>query len=439
VDGFKGRGHGGNMRRVVGLLVLLCLIPLSAAAQEPIRKGETLGLERCLAIALERHPSILAATGTIRAGESRIGQARSGYYPQLSGSAGYSRTEPITSGQKGTFSTDVYNSYSSSVSLSQNLYDFGKTSTQVKIQELNRDSSLSDLQNIHALVIFGVKQAYYALLQTRQSRDVNREVVGQFQQHLEQARAFFEIGTKPKFDVTKAEVDLSNAKLNLLKAENAFRLAQVALNNAIGLPEAPDYGIEEQLSFQRVDVDLEATLKKAYDRRPDLQSLLVKKRSLEESIALARKGYYPSVSGNANYGWGGGDFPLDRGWSFGAQLDVPLFSGFSTKYQVDEARANLEVTAANETTLRQSIYQDVKQAWLNLQEAADRVGTAELTVRQATENLELANGRYAAGVGSPIEVTDALVAASNAKTAHITALYDYRVAQASLEKAAGER
>ena len=62
----------------------------------------------------------------------------------------------------------------------------------------------------------------------------------------------------------------------------------------------------------------------------------------------------------------GADFPLDQGWSIGAQLNVPLFSGFSTKYQVEEARANLDVLAANEALLRQTIYQDVKQAWLNL-------------------------------------------------------------------------
>jgi outer membrane protein TolC len=130
---------------------------------------------------------------------------------------------------------------------------------------------------------------------------------------------------------------------------------------------------------------------------------------------------------------------LDQGWSVGAQLSVPLFSGYLTKYQVEEARANLDVLAANEALIRQTIYQEVKQAWLNLQEAADRIATAELTVRQATENLDLANGRYAYGVGNPIEVTDALVSVSNAKTAHIAALYDYRLAQASLEKAAGEK
>ena len=431
-----GQEVGVDMKKV--LLFLVCFVVcfgsfLSAAGAEgPVRAGETLDLQRCIAIAMEKHPGIQAATGTIRAGESRIGQARSGYYPQLNGSAGYARTAPTTS------AASAYDSYSSNVSLSQNLYDFGKTATQVKIQELNRDSSSSDLDNIRTQVSFGVKQAYFGLLQTGRNRDVSREMVEQFRQHLDRAKAFFEVGTKPKFDVTKAEVDLSNAKLNLIKTENAFRLARVALNNAMGLPEAPDYEVADQLSPQRVEIELNEILRKAYDRRPDLKAIAVKRKSLEQSIEFARKGYYPSVTGNAGYGWGGGGFPLDQGWNVGAQVNVPLFSGFSTKYQVAEAQANLEVLAANEGLLRQTIAQDVKQAWLNLREAADRGVAAELIVRQAAENLELANGRYASGVGSPIEVTDALVAASNAKTSQISALYDYKLAQASLEKAAGE-
>ena len=423
------------------LLFIVCfgvcfgtILPPASGAEGPVRKDETLDLQRCITIALSRHPSLQAAAGTIRTGDSRIGQARSGYYPQLNGAAGYSRIDPTTTPSQ----SQSYDSYSSSISLSQNLYDFGRTKTQVKIQELNRDSFRSDFDDIRTQIRFGVKQAYFGLLQAGRNRELSREVVGQFQHHLDQAKAFFEVGTKPKFDVTKAEVDLSNAKLNLIRAENAFRLARVALNNAMGLPEAPDYGVEDQLSFQRAEIDLEATIRKAYERRPDLKSIAVRKLSLEQSIELARKGYYPSVTGNAGYGWGGGSFPLDQGWSIGAQLNIPLFNGFLTKYQVTEAQANLDVLVANETLLRQTIDQDVKQAWLNLREAADRGITAELIVRQAAENLELANGRYAAGVGSPIEVTDALVAASNAKTAQIAALYDYKVAEASLERAAGE-
>lgn len=419
------------------LLFVVCfgmILPAIAGAQELPRKGEKLDLQRCIAIALSQHPAVQAAAGTIRTGESRIGQARSGYYPQLNGSAGYSRTDPMSSPPQ----NQPYDSYSSSISVNQNLYDFGRTSTQVKIQELNRDSFRSDFDDVLTQVRLGVKQAYFGLLRAGRNRELSQEVVGQFQQHLDQARGFFEVGTKPKFDVTKAEVDLSNAKLSLIVAENAYRLARVALNNAMGLPAAPEYDVEDQLSFQRAEIDVEETIRKAYDRRPDLRSIAVRKLSLEQSIELARKNYYPYVTGNAGYGWGGGNFPLDQGWSIGAQLNVPIFNGFLTKYQVTEAQANLEVLTANEALLRQNVVQEIRQAWLNLQEAADRSAATAVTVRQAEENLELANGRYASGVGSPIEVTDALVAASNAKTAQIAALYDYKVAEANLEKAAGE-
>jgi outer membrane protein len=431
------------MEKMILLIALTGFFsPCTAAAGDLIKKGEALDLQQCIAIALKNHPTILAAANGLKAGESRVGQARSGYYPQVSGSVIYNRISPYATSSGGRLAPNgegAYDATNSAVALSQNIFDFGKTATQVKIQSLNLDSSRADFDDVKSQVVFGAKQAYYGLLRAKRNREVGREVVGQYEQHLARAKGFFEIGTKPKFDVTKAEVDLSNAKLSLLKAENAFRVARVTLNNALGLPDAPDFEIQDSLAFQRAEVDLDEAMKKAYERRPDLQAVIVKEKALEETIAYEKKGYYPSVTGNAIYGWGGNSFPLDHGWTVGATLNIPLFSGLSTKYQVDEARANLEVLKANEEALRQNIQLDVKQAWLNLQEAADRIITAEISVRQAMENLELANGRYASGVGSPIEVTDALVAESNAKTSYIAALYDYRVAQASMEKATGEK
>ena len=193
----------------------------------------------------------------------------------------------------------------------------------MKIQELNRDSSRSDLDNIRTQVSFGVKQAYFGLLQTGRNRDVSREVVGQFQQHLDQARAFFEVGTKPKFDVTKAEVDLSNAKLNLIKAENAFRLARVALNNAMGLPEAPDYEVADQLSFQRVEIDLDETIRKAYDRRPDLKAIAVKEAIPGAEHRTRPEGLLSVCHGQCRLRLGRGKFPAGSGLEFRRPVERP--------------------------------------------------------------------------------------------------------------------
>ena len=416
-------------------LFIMMILPFNAGAEDLIKKGDALNLNQCIEIALKKQPHIVAAMGNVNVNQSRVGQAKSNYYPQINWSSSYHRINPTT----GTLlkGGSSYDEYLSNVNLSQTIYDFEKTSTQVKIQNLNLDSSRSDLDNVASQIVFGVKQSYFGLLQAKRNHEVAVETVQQFQQHLDQAKGFFEVGTKPKFDVTKAEVDLSNAKLNLIKVQNSFRIAKVNLNNAVGMPEAPEYTVVDDFRFQKYDITLDEAIKRAYMTRPDLQSIIARKEAAEKTIELQKKGYYPTLSGNANYAVSGEEFPLEKGWSVGATLNFPLFSGLSTKYQVEEAKANLQILKANEDALRQSIHLDVEQAYLYLQQASDSISTTELTVRQATENLELANGRYASGVGSPIEVTDALVSLANAKTAYIAALYDYKVAQASMEKAMG--
>ncbi|MBI1811516.1 MAG: TolC family protein, partial [Nitrospirae bacterium] len=384
--------------------------------------------------ALQKHPDIVAATGEVEVNQSRIGQAKANYYPQVDLSSGYKKYSPVSK-----TSNNSLDEYKSSATLKQNIFDFGKTSAEVDIQTLNREATTSDLRNIKERVVLNVKQAYYGLLQSKQNREVAMETVKQFDQHLQQAKGFYEAGTKPKFDVTKADVDLSNAKLNLIKAENALRISKVVLDNAMGMPNAPEYTIEDALLYQKYNITLKDAIDKAYENRPDLKSVITKKAAAESSVELAKKGYYPTLAGNAGYDWSGEKLPLQDGWNVGVTITLPIFSGYLTDYQVQEARAKLNVVKAQEESFRQGVLLEVQQAYLNLREAEERISTAQLIVRQAQENLELANGRYAAGLGNPVEVTDSQIAYSNAKTSHIQALSDYNVAIASLEKAMGVR
>ena len=437
------------------MALLIYALPLTVNAEEIIKKGESLNLERCIEIAGKMQPSISAAAYNVNANASRVGQAKSNYYPQINWNSSYNRisssrsansfssaggTSTSSGGTASVSGTGSFDQYFTGFSLSQDIYDFGKTPSQVKIQKFNLDSSRSDLENVAEQVVFNVKQAYLGVLQARRNRDVSADTLKQFQQHLDQAKGFYEVGTKPKFDVTKAEADLSNAKLNLIKAENALRLAVVALNNAMGVPEAPEYILDDNLSFQKYNITFEEALDKAYKSRPDLKSTISRRQAADKSVDLAKTNYYPVLTGNAGYSWSGETVSsLDHGWNVGAALSFPIFSGFLTKYQVEEAKANLGILKENEESLRQSIFSDVQQAYLNLKQAEESIPTAELGVKQAQENFEIANGRYAAGVGNPIEVTDAEVLLSNAKLSYIQTLYSYRVSRASLEKAMGER
>jgi outer membrane protein len=404
-----------------------------------VNQARVLTLDQCIDIALKNNPTVRASMFGVEVNQSRVGQARSGYYPQLSASGSYARVHP----QPNTvvFNTAAeFDQYLTGFTLNQTIIDFGKTSQQVDISKYNLESSRSDLNTTQDTIILSVKQAYYGVLQTQRNRDVAADVLKQFQLHLDQAKGFYDVGTKARIDVIKAEVDLSNAKLSLINAENALKIAWVTLSNAMGVPDAPEYTIEDNLSFQQYTITLDDAVSRAFENRPDLKSTVAKRQAAEANISFAQTGYYPVLSGFANYNWAGQTTSsLEHYWNYGVQLTIPLFSGFLTQHQTAEAKSNLYILKANEDTLRQQILLDVRQAYLNLQAAEASIATAELGTAQAKENLDLANGRYAAGVGSPIEVSDAFATYVTAQANYTSSLANYKIAQASIEKAMGAR
>ncbi|MDA8088694.1 MAG: TolC family protein [Nitrospiraceae bacterium] len=440
---------GLALKKTIALLwASIAVISMAAAFTgwaQPVKAGETLTLDKAINMALAYNPDILAAMDTNRAARSLIGQAKSSYYPQVNLTAAQQEysitnrnvTSTAASGGQATSGRLALSGFTTAASVSQNIYDFGKTASQVKAQKFNYISSGQDLENIKENVVLQVEQAYYNVLQAQRNIGIANMVVGQFEQHLKQASAFHEAGTKPKYDVTLAQVNLSNAKLNLIVVDNNAAVSKADLNNIMGIPGATPYTVEDNLSFQKYNVSFDEALKKAYANRPDLKALIFREKSAEENIAFVKTGYYPDISGTASYGYTGDRLPLNSYWTAGASVSFPIFSGFVTKYQLIQARENLNTLSANETSLRHAIFLEVQTYYLNLGEAQQRVGAAKLVVDQAKENLDVATGMYKYGVGNALDVTDALISYSSAQTSYVSALYDYKIAQANIEKAMG--
>jgi outer membrane protein len=393
-----------------------------ALGQKMIAPGEKLDLAKCIQIALDYFPAIQSARATAEAERNVVREAESAYYPQVGWSSSLGRSYFGSRTSSGiTRAAGTYSSYSTGLSLSQNIFDFGKTPIQVRIQRLNYSASLADVQTAIQQTVFAVKQDYYAVLQAVRNRDVSAEAVKQYQLHHDQAQAQFDVGLAPKYDVTKSAVDLGNARLNLIKAQNAIKLALSTLNNAMGVTGGLDYSVEDNLSFEAYGLSFDEALEEAYANRPELASMAAKRQAAERSINLAKTGFYPTLSGTASYDYTGNSFPLAKGWSLALNLNVSLFNGFMTTAQVAQARANLNVL----------------RAYLGLKQAEELVPVAQLNVTAAQENLDIANGSYKEGVGDPIQVADASAALVSAKIAYIQALYDCKVGRASLELAMG--
>lgn len=434
------------MRHAVLFVSLLFFLVCSARAQEPSAET-TLTLQEAIGIALTHHPTLRMGQATVEAAQRRVQQEVAGYLPRGAYTYTYSRQQrPLTAavggvevsgGLRTRTSSQTFNFNSTSVGMSQLLFDFGRTLAAIRSAQASVEASTADLETIRQTVIFNTKQAYYTVLSAQRLLQVAEETVQQNRKHLEEAQARFEVGLVPQFDVTQARVQVSNAELNLVTARNNVAVARETLRTAMGLPSPFTFTLADTLERSAVVFADEALLAQAYANRPELRSLRAQQRAAAERVSALRKQYLPSVSGNAQYNWTGREYPLQEGWLWGVTLTVPLFDSILTTAQVGEAQANLRNLEAQHENLRQQVTLEVRQSILNLREAEERIRVSEQVLLEARENLDLAAGRYSAGVGNIIEVTDAQVSLTSARANNIQALYTYKTVVAELEKAIG--
>ena len=427
------------------LLVLAVLLP-SISAFDDGHAAEKLSLTQCLETALKNQPAIRAAQENVRAGQGRETQAASPYFPQLTASTGYSESHAPLGGAFGDSTTK---SYTTSLSLSQTLYDFGKTGNAYDAAKLGTLSLERDAERISQEVVLNVKQSYYALLAAKKLVEVAQKTIEQTESHLKQAEAFFRAGSKPRYDVTRAEVEVNNANLGLINAKNGVRIRTIALNNAMGIDPGRATEIVEELPSVPVLPSLDKAQADALQNRPDMKRMEADIEAARARLTAERSNHLPTLSANAAYNWANGSTEMgpflgtmfkgdvQNSWNAGIMLTLPLFQGGLTAGRVAEARANLLALEAQRDAMKQSILLEVNQAFADLESAAARVEVMEKTLQKARENLDIAQGRYKAGVGPYIEVTDAQLSSVNSETDHIKALYDYHLAIAQLQKAMG--
>lgn len=410
----------------------------SFVIQGSVEKNVELNLERCIEIALGNNPQINAAFQDILASDARIKQVWSNYFPQLSWQTGYTRIRQLqlsdALGRNLTFNYFILGQ----VTLQQMLYDFGVTQNQATIKRLDYESYKQTLTSIINNVIFQTKDAYYNLLYAMENKRVAEDTVKKFEMFYDQAKAFYEIGMNPKVDVTIAQANLSNAKLQLIQAENAVSLAEARLNNVMGVPFIDKYNVQERLDYVPVDITLEQSVEVARESRPELKQAELRVESAKQTLKLVKKSYFPTLSVEGQYQRGGKSWNSNYGYNIGGYLNFPTVNGMLIKNEIKEARFLYDKELANAANTQNSIYLEIQNAFLMLNEKKNQIPVALLQVKQAKENYELSYGRYRVGEASPTELKDSQILYQQAQLSYYNTLYQYNSAKAALEKAIGK-
>ena len=397
-------------------------------------------LSDCIKLAITHHPTIMSAISNAEIYKTRVGQAWSNYFPTLSAGVNYSRNDmfmTMSNAYMRSMSQKYNMFYMPTLSADLLLFDFGKTKASADMAKRNYEASRYDAETSIELVIYNVKVAYYNLVFAQIQQTVYEDTVKDFELQLKQAKAQYEIGRKAKIDVTTAEYNLGNAKVNLIKAKNTLELAAAQLANAVGIPELEGVVLKDQLNTKAYDVNFKDLLATAEASRPALLAAKKLMDASEMGVRSAKRAFTPNISAFGSYNNGGRQIDSDYGYQFGVQLNYNALNLMLLKKQVDEAKATYKKYVADYEQQRQNVYLEVKSAYINLLNSHDSLDVSKLALQQAKERQYQAFRRYQVGLGDAIEFKDAENSYLNAQLDYYSNLLNYNVNAAEVERVIG--
>lgn len=476
--------------------------------------GPALTLDDSIRIALRNHGDVGAAAQQFVSARAGITSARSGLFPQIGADINYnyqntsrSRTQttivPGTGTGGGTVpgsggtgggssSTTTFTSAvtTTGVSVSQNIFDSGRTRAQVRQARARALGTVGSFGSARSGLAYNVALAFYEQLRQEKLVAQRQGQVELARRQLDQIEAQVEAGVAARVDVQSVQVNLSQARFDLATAQNNFRVATTNFRNTLGLGRGPALSLQESISTANSEAvapltivpstsapptspdganteptapdiappaivppafptspgeppplvpvlkSLNEYIAEARRLRPDLLQARANVQSTEASLALAKISSRPQVSASAGYDIDPRSI-RDRGFALGVGLSIPIFDAGGRKADVRSANAELEANRIRLAQLDKDATADVEASFVDIAGEVERVANARVLVESARINLATATERYTLGLGVVLDIVNAQTQLFNAQTSATQAVYDYELARANLDRAIG--
>jgi len=423
---------------VLAISSVLC--PPSATAQNP----PTLTLRQAEALALQNHPQVQAAQHEVNYSNQQIVENRAAYYPSVTGDLTGSQGNNLARIGAGELSASrLFNRFGQSVVVRQLITDSGRTSSLVSSSRLQAQATAQSAQATRYDVLLQVTRSYFDVLHAQAVVKVAEQTVSARQLLSDQVTELARNSLKSQLDVSFADVNVSQAKLLLLRAQDSVQQAFAELGRAMGSDQPTSYQLADEPLPAAPPATADQLIVQAVDNRPELASLRFS-RDASYKFAEAEKDLArPTVSVLAVGGFAqfintpaGTTIPPEYE-GVGANVSIPVFNGhlFSARRE-----AALERAMESDQRLRdqqQRISRDVRVAWASTNDAFQRIDVTAQFLRQAALALDLAQGRYNLGLSSIVELTQAQLNLTEAEIENLNAKYDYQTQYSALQYTLG--
>jgi len=433
------------------IMVYLWVCPAFSGAQEPL---EILTLKQTIDSAIKVNLE-LKSSGEETAAALAVKKARfTSFLPTFSTKYQYNRKDEGTS--IGGFATTSKDEYSFVSSVTQPIFAGFSILRQYDVAKLGLNAAEIKEKLTRQDIILEAKTVYFELLKAQKLRKIAEETVVQIDAQKNVAENFYQVGMSPLNDLLQgmsplndllqAQVELANAKQELIVAKNNMDNAESDFNTLLRRPVNTPVAIEDILDYSSFEKDLEYCFTQANNNRLEIKISELDVEISEKELQLAKKDYYPSINLEGNYFREGTDWDVDggegifdpSGWNILAVARWNFFEWGRTYYGTNEKRSRLSQSQFRKDQLLDNIQQEVKKTYLRTQEAERAIITVEKAIEQAKENFRINQERYKQQVATSTDVLDAQTLLSRTMTNYYSALYAFKIAKATLYRVMGQ-
>jgi len=397
------------------LLILLAGITTFKIAYPAEDPTEVLTLEKSINIALENNLNIKISDSDIDIMQARLLKSKASYYPEIE----FKFIAPFVGRESGIFADQL-------------LWDFGRTPNLVKASKGNLAASNYSKYATVNDVILNTKIGYYNILISKNYLDSSEHAVKEFEKKLEQIDNFVRLGRSSRLELTKARVNYSQAKLDLINRNHQFNIAKEELINILGLNSVFNYELHDYLHYNEYEDDIDEVIKAALKNRPELKKLQSQILSKRATLKASKQDHYPKLVARTAYRFDG-DGATGPDFIAGIGINFPLFKGFSKTASVNESIASLtKIQNVMELTKR-NIMLEIKKLFYDIKSARQKIKVTKEALVSSEETLELTQELYNAGRNSQVELLEAMSLYSSSKSNNSQSIYYYKIAKAKLD------
>jgi outer membrane protein len=439
VSTFQSQGIEFNMRTL--LAGFLTFLTISTAFGQ-----DTLTVTQAIRRVLEHHPAIAQGTESVRAAEARALQSASPSYPDLTAEASYAFLGPIAKlafPGLGEFRLYPADNYDAHIAGRYTVYDFGKLDATVNVTRSRVQSGLDAVELTKSNLAYQTIRIFYSILYLERSIKVQDEQIEALHQHMLSTKRRVDAGTATSFDVLTTQVRVAAAQSQKIDLENGLQKQRVLLGQLLGLAPGTQVQIRGDFDQRTSPEARESLFEMAAKQRMEIKLAMDAEQSAQLQRDLASLGNRPSLKANLAYGLKNGFIPnldvLRGNWVAGVKAEVPIFDGWRTDHQKEEAEANILAEQARRRDVERQVSSDVEQATADVQAAVSKIAISELQVQQAKEAVSIAQSRYETGTVTNLDLLDAQAAESTARLGNLQALYKYVMSKYELQRAVGDK